>query len=56
MSFFARSFSQVIARSATTTKLLLKPYHVRSLTLGPASAASSTTTASAQQSKKSKNV
>jgi len=50
MSFLARSFSQVIARSATTTTLLLKPRHAR-LTLGQAAAASSQQTGDKQQNK-----
>jgi len=50
MSFLARSFSQVIARSATTTTLLLKPRHTR-LTLGQASASSSQQTGDKQQNK-----
>jgi hypothetical protein len=47
MSFLTRTFSQVIARSATTTTLLLKPGHARSLTLLSAS----TSTEPSQQNK-----
>jgi len=50
MSFLARTFSQVIARSATTTTFLLKPHHTRSLALRSAS------TESSQQSNKLKNI
>jgi len=41
MSFLARAFSQVVARSATTTTFLLKPGHTRSLALRSASTESS---------------
>jgi hypothetical protein len=42
MSFLARAFSQVVARSATTTTtFLLKPGHARSLALRSASTESS---------------